>query len=82
MYKEGSFFKDAYYQEYLILKNAGFEVYFGADTELDFNENGNCFYKNKLITTIKRCMEVWKFSDTLLKQFTKNKRIILERKPK
>lgn len=57
MYKEGSFFKDAYYQEFLTLKEAGFEVYFGSDEELEISE-GTCFFQGKEIGCIKRTMEV------------------------
>lgn len=67
MYKDGSFFKDAYYQEFLKLKEAGFEVYFGSDEELEFR-NGKCYFDGKAIDVIKRVMEVGKFNSEFLKK--------------
>jgi hypothetical protein len=64
---ENSFFRDAYLTEYNLLKDLGYTVFIGDFWDLVFQE-WQCFVQGVAINIIRRCIESWKFSTTMVQK--------------
>lgn len=63
IYKKWTFFLDAYYTEYELLKKLWFKVFIWNYEDLEFRWE-NIYFEWEKIDVIRRCMEVGKFEET------------------
>lgn len=61
-YPENAFFRDAYYREYELLKENGFNIFIGNYSELE-RKGDELFFENTRIDTIRRDIEIGKMKD-------------------
>lgn len=65
LYKKWTFFVDAYYTEYHLLQQFWYTCYIWTEEDLVFDD-WNVFFKWHTIHVIRRCMEIWKFTEWFL----------------
>ncbi len=69
LYKKWTFFLDAYYTEYNLLKKLWYACYIWTEEDLDFVD-WLVYFEEHIIDVIRRCMEVGKFDEWLLHQLS------------
>lgn len=72
LYKKWTFFLDAYYTEYNLLQKCWYTCYIWTEEDLSFVD-WNVFFDGHSIDVIRRCMEIWKFSELFLHNLSLSK---------